>query len=728
MPESFRVTLNRVVFQAVDSPFAVIAGADPEDRPVTLTGELGSFREGDRLEVTGRRTNHPRFGERWEVENALLVEPDDRRSRLAFLESIDGIGPGRASLLLEAHGDSIFERIDEAPERVFRELPAVGEKTARKAARSWRSRRQIRELLTVFQEAAMDSPHSLASRVVKTFGDRAREVLSQDPFALLDLPGVGFREADRLATFMGIPPDSFRRMGAGIIHVLREAKGSEGHLFLNETDLASRLAPLLGLPPESLHLKEVVDATSGIVESEGRFYTSSAYHAETNFAADIWTLATDMSRTVTVNPDELDPSLTESQRYAVAGCLGQRLTLISGPPGVGKTTIIRELCRVARKEALSVALTAPTGRAATRMSQAAGTPAATVHRLLGLRGDGAPPEKNAGNPLTADLVICDEASMLDVELAAKLTDALDDNARLVLVGDADQLPPPGAGDALAELLASPAISHFELTNVFRQADRSTLLRAAAKIRLGKVPSFQARPEDVADVTGFWSHDAQQLLGEAVRQARQVLPAKLGIPPDEVQVIAPMYRGPAGIDQLNESLRLEANPHGREIMRGRLRVGDRLIQTRNDYNLVAGNGEPFVNGAFCQIVGEREGSDRGIEVLCEDGSEMFIPASQTNSLKLGYAISVHKSQGSEWPATVVVLPPCPESSFLTRRLLRTALTRARQHCHVVACPTTFRAAVGRADQSVRNCAVVERIEASFERAIQRELVEADALMA
>jgi len=272
--------------------------------------------------------------------------------------------------------------------------------------------------------------------------------------------------------------------------------------------------------------------------------------------------------------------------------------MISGPPGVGKTTIIRAIADTAKAQGLLTSLTAPTGRAASRMTQLSGKPASTVHHLLGIMGRGIAPEYNAGNPLPADIVICDEASMLDVELAAKLTDALKPDAHLVLVGDADQLPPPGAGDALAELLASPAISHHRLTQVFRQAARSTLLKTAASIRVGQVPNFETLPEDVADLGAFWSADEDALASRAIQAARIELPEKLGISPDEVQVIAPMYRGAAGIDALNAGLRELANPNGVAVMGGRLREGDRLIQTKTDYTLISESGEPFVNGASC----------------------------------------------------------------------------------------------------------------------------------
>lgn len=720
MAGTFQITVERIVFRATDSSFAVLQGITLDGRLRTVSGPLASFSHGDRLEVTATVSNHPRYGERWEASDAVILEPDDRPSRKAFLESIDGIGPGRADQLLDLFGDDVFDRIDESPIRAFSALPGVGKKTSEKASKSWRERRQIREVLALLQGAGIEASHAIAGRASRAFGDRTLEVLKDNPFALTELHGVGFRDADRLASHLGMSADSPRRIRAGCLHILREAKAAEGHLYLYLEDLTRRASELLGLPSSSLDLTETVASTSGIVISDRRFYTSTAYHAESNFAADIWMLATDPERSIEADPNVLDPNLTESQRLAVAGCLGQRLTLITGPPGVGKTTIIREVVRCAKDHDISVALAAPTGRAATRMAQASGCPASTVHRLLGLRGESNPPERSGSNPLKADLVILDEASMLDVELAAKVTDALKDDARLVLVGDADQLPPPGPGDALAELLASPVISHFQLNDVFRQAEKSTLLRAAAKIRVGQAPRFEAREGDVADLSGFWSKNETELVDEAVRQAREVIPERLGITPDEVQVIAPMYRGGAGIDELNVRLRAIANPDGAPVMGGRLMIGDRLIQTRNDYSLVGCSGEPLVNGAFCQVTGYREGKDPGLEATMEDGSEIFIPNQQTGSLKLGYAVSVHKAQGSEWPATVLVIPPAAGSAFLTRRLLRTALTRARRHCHVVACPTTFRAAIGRADQSVRNCAVVARIEEAFELAIKREL--------
>lgn len=718
--ETFEIEIERVMFQANDSPYAVLVGRTPGGDTRTLCGELESVSEGDSLTVEATRSEHSRYGLRWQVQSARLKEPDDRPSRVAFLCSIDGIGKARAEQLVDAFGDTVLEDIDRDPEASFRALEGVGEKTAERAARSWRDRRHIRAVMALLDDAGIAPSQGIASRAIDAWESEAVTRLSRDPYLLMDLTSVGFTEADRLALHLGVATDATERIQAGALHLLREAKGSDGHLFLPLNDLRSRVSKLLRVSPDELVLEVSLANARGIVVDEDRCYTKGAYRSETNFSADVWLLANAPLQARTVRPEDLDPMFTEDQRHAIAACFQQQLTLISGPPGVGKTTVIREVVAIAKKLHLEVALIAPTGRAATRMAKVSGHPASTIHRLLGFRGDGYPPEHDAENPLTADLIVSDEASMLDVELGARLLDAMSDTAKLVLVGDPDQLPPPGPGDALAQLLASPALPHHRLTQVFRQAERSTLLQAAAKIRLGQHPHFEVREGDTDDLGVIWSADPRVLREQAVRAARETLPDRLGLTADEVQVIAPIYRGEAGVDALNAAIRERANPHGEEIMGGRLRIGDRLIMTKNDYSLVADDGEPLVNGAFCTVTGFIPGRDACLKVVCEHGAKLKIPTAQAAALKLGYAITAHKSQGSEWPATVVVLPPAQTNVFLTRRLLRTALTRARRYCLVVADEPTFRAAVGRADHNTRNCAVIERITGMFDRAVEREL--------
>lgn len=719
MSETFDFTADRVVFKAPDSAFAVLAGHDSDGAPQTLCGPISQVVEGERLTVSGTLSNHPRFGPRWEVESVEIREPDDRPSRITFLRSIEGIGQARAEALEDLFGEGTFDQIDEDPKAAFRLLPNVGEATAAKAAASWQARRHVRQVMRLLTDSGIKESQSIASRAVTEWGAETAEKLNDDPYALINLVGVGFVDADRLAGYLGVPDTDRQRIQAGALHLLREAHGAQGHMYLPGGELTLRLANLLDLSAQDLDLELDLEMARGISSENDRYYTAAALRAERNFASDIWLLADSPGVLGSVVGDDLDPSLADDQRQAIRAVWRQRLTMISGPPGVGKTTIIKAIGTIAKSHGLRISLTAPTGRAASRMTPVSGIPASTIHRLLGIIGRGIEPEHTAVNPLPADIVICDEASMLDVELAAKLTDALHPEAHLVLVGDADQLPPPGAGDALAELLASPAISHHRLTQVFRQAAHSTLLKAAASIRVGQLPNFHTLPDDVDDLGVHWSSDEAELAERAVQAARVEIPERLGISPDEVQVIAPMYRGGAGIDALNSMLRDLANPHGRPVMGGRLREGDRLIQTKTDYSLIADSGEPLVNGAFCSFEEFLEGDDPQLVVTCEDGSTLEIPSARSGSLKLGYAISAHKSQGSEWPAAVVVLPPAATNRFLTRRLLRTALTRARRYCYLVADPETFSAAVGRADQSVRHCAVMERIEQSLEHAIERE---------
>lgn len=718
--ETVRARVDRVLFRATDSTFAVLLTTDFEGHPRTLAGELGDVSEGERLEVTGTSIDHPRFGPQINVATMTILEPDDRDSRIAFLRSIKGIGETRAETLVDTLGPTVLERIDADPNGVFRTLEGVGEKTATKAAESWRNRRGVREVMTLLADAGIKDAQRVATRAVSRWESDTVERLENDPYELCDLSGVNFPVADQLGRHLGVPAASRRRVETAAIYVLQEAEIRQSHVYLPAPELELRLLELLNLSTGDFVLQDCLLETHLVRVDGDRVYRTNAYRAETTLAADITLFAETTNRLADVSDDELDPSLTDDQRGVVRAAFARPIVAVTGPPGVGKTTVISEVVATAKRHGVTVALTAPTGRAARRMTQLTNHPATTVHRLLGIVGKGQPPERSAADPIPAQLVILDEASMLDVDLAAMLTDAIAPGTHIVLVGDPDQLPPPGIGEAFAEVLGAPGISHHRLTQVFRQAAHSKLLKAAARIRVGKLPRFETEEGDRCDLTFDWITSGNDALDATVRAATTDLPDRLGIDASDLQVIAPMYKGPAGIDELNGKLRDHLNPNGDPVLGGRLRRGDVLIQTKTDYSLVTDQGDPFVNGAFCRLDDLREGENPCLIATDENGGAMEIPTDRASTLKLGYAISVHKSQGSEWPVTVVVLPPAERSRFLNRRLLRTALTRARRHCHVVAHPATFAAAVGRADTSDRFCALSERIEDAYEASVLREL--------
>jgi exodeoxyribonuclease V alpha subunit len=687
-----RVEVLRQVFRAEEDGYAVLAVRDESGDDFTVIGPVGHLNAGDRAEVTGTWQEHARYGAQLRATGALPLDPADRAGQLAYLTSLRYIGPARAEALLDRHGDDVLDAIARDPAGVFGAVRGISARQAEAAAESWHSSRAVRDLHVQL------APHGLAhlaAPIHARFGTDAMRVLHQDPYALTAVDGVGFARADTIALAGDMPPESDRRAQAAAEFALAEAEKS-GHTHLPVEPLRRRAADLLGLEPEI----DVLLAAPGVVVEEGRVYREGTH------ACEVWCARTLAARAAAPSNIAHEPGpeprdgLTDEQWAAVRGAFAARLSVVTGGPGVGKTVCIKTIVSEARAAQLKVALAAPTGRAARRMEEATGRPAATIHRLLEWM-PGREPAYRPGHPLPADLVVVDEASMINLRLAEVLLGGLAETTHVVFVGDADQLPPVGAGKPFADLIASGLVPVVRLTQIFRQAARSMITTAAHAVNRGRPPALEPQPGQQHDFHFLDRASPERALDAVVELVAERVGGGLGLDPvRDAQVLAPMYRTPVGIDALNERLQARLNPDGRPALNERFRVGDRLIQTRNSHEL------GLMNGSICFLA--EDDPDEGTIVLeTDEGGSLVVPYDDAIDLRLAYAISVHKAQGCEVPVVVFVCHRS-HSRMLTRPLLYTAITRAKRTCVLVGDPGALAAAVRRDEGSGRHSSLARRL--------------------
>jgi exodeoxyribonuclease V alpha subunit len=685
-PFDGELVVRRLLFTAPDASFAVLAAED-EGGWVHVVGPLAHVASGQRVRVVGRWENSERYGLQVRAEAAYELDPRDAEGALAYLLTIPHIGKRRARWLIERHGAGLFDEIDADPEAAFAALPGVGAQAAARAGESWRGRRALRELYVLL------APHGagwLADRLHRRHGAHALEIVRSEPYRLTEEHGIGFQRADAIARAQGVPEDSRARARAAVVHVLQESE-ARGNTHLPVGELAASSARLVGELPEDVvgDLEE-----DGIVIADhGRIGLRATWSGEVELADRLATLAAADSELEAPPLAAVLGELSEEQAAAVRAAFEHRLSVVTGGPGTGKTTMVRAIVAAARRARLKLALCAPTGRAARRLEEATGHRASTIHRLVEWApGEGA--LRGPEHPLECDLLVADESSMLSLPVARMLVGAIGERTHLVLIGDADQLPPVGAGKPFADLIASGAVPVTRLTHVFRQAARSLIVRAAHAINEGRRPATDADGDQVRDfflLERGRDDDAAELI---VELATQRLPGHYGIDAiRELQVVAPIYRGAVGVDALNERLRAALNPEGERCLDGDLRAGDKLIQTRNDYET------GLMNGQILIALGETDDGER-LVVETDEGREVTVGADAVRFLRPAYAISVHKAQGCEVPVVVVPLHRS-HSVLLSRNLLYTAVTRARKACVLVGQPEALDLAVRRADSSRRH---------------------------
>jgi exodeoxyribonuclease V alpha subunit len=688
-----------VIFSAEDDGYAVLEVQDVESgEGFALVGPVAHLSAGERAEVSGDWQTHSRYGRQLKASGALPLDPADREGRIAYLTSLRHIGPVRAERLVDEHGEGVLGAIAADPVGIFGSLRGVSPDQAADATESWHASRAVRELHVQL------APHGLAhlaAPIHARFGERSMTVLHEDPYRLTEVAGVGFARADRIALAADVPPSSPRRAQAAAAFALAEAE-QQGHSYLPLEELGRRTAQLIGLVPDP----DVLAAARGVLLDEGRAYREPTHASELAVAATLATragsaphLGHDPSESPPQEGDE-ERRLTDEQWAAVRAAFAARVSVLTGGPGVGKTACTQAIVAEAARADVTVALCAPTGRAARRLAEATGHEAHTIHRLLEWT-PGREPAFDRSRPLPAGLVVVDESSMLNLRLIEVLLGGLAETTHVVFVGDADQLPPIGAGKPFEDLIASGVAPVVRLTQIFRQAARSMITTAAHEINRGRPPHLEPGEGQQRDFFFVDRPSPERALATVVDVVAERAPESFGVDPvREVQVLAPMYRGAVGIDALNERLQARLNPDGEPVLGGRFRIGDRLIQTRNAHELGLMNGS---------IVFLRADDPEGetIRVDTDEGGTLLIPHGETATLKLAYAISVHKAQGCEVPVVVGV---CHRSHarMLTRPLLYTAITRARSRCVLIGDPAALAMAVRRDDSGARHSALAERL--------------------
>jgi exodeoxyribonuclease V alpha subunit len=682
-----------VIFRAEDDGYAVLEVQEAgSGEGFALVGPVAHLGAGDRAEVSGEWQTHNRYGRQLRAQGALPLDPADREGQVAYLTSLRHIGPARAERLVDEHGEGVLQAIAANPQSVFGSLRGVSPDQAAAATESWHASRAVRDLHVQL------APHGLAhlaAPIHARYGERSMTILHEDPYRLTEVDGVGFARADRIALAADVPPESSRRAQAAAVFALAESE-QQGNSYLPLDELTARTARLIGLAADP----EVLVEARGLLVDEGRVYRELTHASELAVAKTLCARSAAPPHLVHDPGEAPREQLTDEQWAAVRGAFASRVSVLTGGPGVGKTVCTREIVAEAEAADARIALCAPTGRAARRLEEATGHEAQTIHRMLEWM-PGREPAFRPGHPLPVDLIVVDESSMLNLRLAEVLLGGLAETTHIVLVGDADQLPPIGAGKPFEDLIASGAAPVVRLSQIFRQAARSMITTAAHEINEGRRPHLEPEAGQDHDFFFIDRPSPERALETVVEVVAERAPKRFAVDPiREVQVLAPMYRGPVGIDALNERLQARLNPDGKKALNDRFRIGDRLIQTRNSHEL------GLMNGSIVFLRADEPGEE-AIVVDTDEGGSLTIPYGETATLRLAYAISVHKAQGCEVPVVVGVCHRS-HSRMLTRPLLYTAITRARSSCVLVGDIAALESAVRRDDSGARHSGLAERL--------------------
>ena len=694
------VTVRRTRYASGETGWAVLDADDDAGEPVVLVGPLIHLEERERAHIVGTWVDDRRYGLQIKVTEARPLPPTDVETVIAYLRRVKHVGAMRAGALVERYGLAhVLDAIDHDPEGAF---AAVGlrHRRAEEAAASWADLRVMRQLHLLL------APHGLGylvTRISDHYGPTAHRVVLEHPYELTSVFGVGFLIADRIARAGGAPIDGRERIRAGVLHTLTEAERS-GSTCMPLDLLQPALAELLGVPVEETVIDRLVDG-GDLARAEQYIYRAQTAALEAELADRVQAMLNRPEADLVPEAPIIE-ELTDEQRAGVRGAFAHRLSLITGGPGTGKTASIKTIAGLAASQGARVLLVAPTGRAAIRMTEASGVRALTVHSALGwIPGEG--PTHDEQDPLSCDLLIVDESSMANLELLVTLLRAVAERTHVVLVGDADQLAPVGAGKPFAELVACGSAPTTRLTHIFRQAAGSMIVQGAHAIRRGQPPDFKPSAQMRRDLFLIERLDPRAAREEIVSLVSERLPGHYGVDPvSEIQVFAPVYRGELGIDALNTALREALNPGGEPLRGGRLRIGDKLMMTgRNLHEL------GLMNGTVLRLLDEVEGSDDddGALLLSAEDAVFRLPPEETDRLRLAYACSVHRGQGIELPVAVIVAHPAAGAYFLRREMLYTAVTRARIATVIVGTREAVIRAARTPDTGRRHSRLAERLQ-------------------
>lgn len=697
---------------------------------VTMVGTIPSVTPGEILRLKGRWSNHPRYGEQFMVLSYESVLPATVKGIERYLGSgmIKGIGPVMAKRLVSTFGEETLSIIDHTPERLS-EVAGIGEKRIEMIRKAWEDQKEIRDVM-IFLQGHGISP-AYAVKIYRQYGRDSIQVVRDNPYRLaMDVFGIGFVIADRIAGRLEIPKDSQTRIEAGILYVL-QGLADDGHVYYPYGELITKCSGILEIEekdiPASLknlaaQNKIVIDdlqaPPSSLLPSSAPVYLSAFYVADVGITGKMKEIISsprqlklvDIGEIVSWAQADLGITLSGRQLAAVKAFINSKIMVITGGPGTGKTTIINAIIRVCNKMGQKVLLAAPTGRAAKRITETTGREAKTIHRLLeyspaGSSGEGGF-KRNEANPLETDLVVVDEASMVDTLLMHHFLKALPSGATLVLVGDVDQLPSVGPGNVLRDIIDAGCFQVIRLNEIFRQSRRSMIIVNAHRINNGEMPLAAHGGETLRDFYFFTVEEPDKVLEKVIRLCKEELPSRFGYRPlDDIQVLAPMHRGTVGVANLNAELQKALNSAGQEFSRGGklFKIGDKVMQIRNNYDKDVYNGD----------IGRITDIDRETQELkvSYDGRSVSYDFSEIDEIVLAYAISVHKSQGSEYP--VVIIPVLTQHYMLLQRnLLYTGVTRGKRLAILIGTKKALAIAVRNSRPQERYTLLRERLKSEI----------------
>ena len=738
MSETVTGYIDHVIFRNEDNGYTVmVLKGMEEERELTCVGTFPAITQGAAIEASGNYTTHPVYGKQFQIASYVEKMPEDALAMERYLGSgaIKGIGAALAARIVRRFGDDTMRIVEEEPERLA-EIKGISEKKAMEIAEQMTEKADMRRAMIFLQKYGISL--KLGAKIYQKYGQTVYGVLQENPYRLAeDISGVGFRIADEIASRIGIHTDSDYRIRSGMLYTLLQASG-EGHIYLPKEELFSRASGLLGVDPSYMekHLMDmVVDRKLILKETEDGavVYPTRYYYLELNSARMLCELnilcpedEEMMEKRINRIEKETGTRLDEMQKQAVAAAASHGLFILTGGPGTGKTTTINAIIRYFEEEGAELRLAAPTGRAAKRMTEATGYEAQTIHRLLELNG--MPEEeqegravhfdRNSENPLEADVIIIDEMSMVDIALMHSLLLAVTAGTRLILVGDENQLPSVGPGNVLRDIIRSGCFPVVELKKIFRQASESDIVVNAHKINRGEQVTINNKSRDFFFLKRY---DADIIIRVVIALIQEKLPRYVDAKPYEIQVLTPMRKGLLGVERLNQILQRYLNPPDekkkeKEIGQRLFREGDKVMQVKNNYQL-----EWEILGRYKIPVDKGVGvfnGDTGImteinefaetaTVEFEDGRQAEYSFKQLEELELAYAVTIHKSQGSEYPAVILPILSGPRM-LMNRNLLYTAVTRARKCVTVVGSETTFAEMIRNEKQQQRYSSLDRRI--------------------
>ena len=738
MSETVTGYIDHVIFRNEDNGYTVmVLKGMEEERELTCVGTFPAITQGAAIEASGNYTTHPVYGKQFQIASYVEKMPEDALAMERYLGSgaIKGIGAALAARIVRRFGDDTMRIVEEEPERLA-EIKGISEKKAMEIAEQMTEKADMRRAMIFLQKYGISL--NLGAKIYQKYGQTVYGVLQENPYRLAeDISGVGFRIADEIASRIGIHTDSDYRIRSGMLYTLLQASG-EGHIYLPKEELFSRASGLLGVDPSYMekHLMDmVVDRKLILKETEDGavVYPTRYYYLELNSARMLCELnilcpedEEMMEKRINRIEKETGTRLDEMQKQAVAAAASHGLFILTGGPGTGKTTTINAIIRYFEEEGAELRLAAPTGRAAKRMTEATGYEAQTIHRLLELNG--MPEEeqegravhfdRNSENPLEADVIIIDEMSMVDIALMHSLLLAVTAGTRLILVGDENQLPSVGPGNVLRDIIRSGCFPVVELKKIFRQASESDIVVNAHKINRGEQVTINNKSREFFFLKRY---DADIIIRVVIALIQEKLPRYVDAKPYEIQVLTPMRKGLLGVERLNQILQRYLNPPDekkkeKEIGQRLFREGDKVMQVKNNYQL-----EWEILGRYKIPVDKGVGvfnGDTGImteinefaetaTVEFEDGRQAEYSFKQLEELELAYAVTIHKSQGSEYPAVILPILSGPRM-LMNRNLLYTAVTRARKCVTVVGSETTFAEMIRNEKQQQRYSSLDRRI--------------------